>query len=31
MVVRFTRLSAKERKRLHDTIVKQYKKKMDFW
>ena len=31
MVVRFTRLSAKERKRLHDTIVKQYKKKMDLW
>ena len=31
MVVRFTRLSAKERKRLHDTISKQYKKKMDFW
>jgi hypothetical protein len=31
MVVRFTRLSAKERRRLHDTIVKQYKKKMDFW
>ncbi len=31
MVVRFTRLSAKERKRLHDTIVKQYKEKMDFW
>jgi hypothetical protein len=30
MVVRFTRLSAKERKRLHDTIVKLYKKKMDF-
>ena len=31
MMVRFTRLSAKERRRLHDTIVKQYKKKMDFW
>ncbi|MDH3555752.1 MAG: PilZ domain-containing protein [Deltaproteobacteria bacterium] len=31
MVVRFTRLSAKERKRLHDTIVKQYKNKMDLW
>jgi len=31
MVVRFTRLSAKERKRLHDTIVKRYKKKMDLW
>ena len=31
MVVRFTRLSAKERKRLHDTIVKQYKKKEDLW
>jgi hypothetical protein len=31
MVVRFTRLSAKERKRLHDTIAKQYKKKMDHW
>ena len=30
MVVRFTRLSARERKRLHDTIVKLYKKKMDF-
>jgi hypothetical protein len=31
MVVRFTRLSARERKRLHDTISKQYKKKMDLW
>ena len=31
MVVRFTRLSARERKRLHDTIAKQYKEKMDFW
>ena len=31
MVVRFTRLSARERKRLHDTIVKQYKKKTDLW
>jgi hypothetical protein len=31
MVVRFTRLSAKERRRLNDTVSKQYKKKMDFW
>lgn len=31
MVVRFTRLSPNERKRLHDTIVKQYKKKKDLW
>jgi hypothetical protein len=31
MVVRFTRLSPRERKRLHDTIVKQYKKKGDLW
>ncbi|MDH3559270.1 MAG: PilZ domain-containing protein [Deltaproteobacteria bacterium] len=31
MVVRFIRLSAKERKRLHDTIVKQHKKKMELW
>jgi hypothetical protein len=32
MVVRFTRLSSRERKRLHDTIVKQYKKKEgDLW
>ena len=29
MVVLFTRLSARERKRLHDTIVKQYKKKRE--
>ena len=31
MVVRFTRLSPRERKRLHETIVKQYKKKGDLW
>ena len=31
MVVRFTRLSPRERKRLHDAIVKQYKKKGDLW
>ena len=31
MVVRFTRLSPRERKRLHNTIVKQYKKKMDLF
>ena len=31
MVVRFTRLSPRERKRLHDTIMKQYKKKGDLW
>jgi hypothetical protein len=31
MVVRFTRLSPRERKRLHDTIIKQYKKKGDLW
>ncbi len=31
MVVRFTRLSPRERKRLHDTIVKQYKKRGDLW
>jgi hypothetical protein len=31
MVVRFTRLSPRERKRLHDTIIRQYKKKGDLW
>ena len=31
MVVRFTRLSHRERKKLHNTIVKQYKKKSDLW
>lgn len=31
MVVRFTRLSPRERKRLHNTIVKQYNKKRDLW
>jgi hypothetical protein len=31
MVIRFTRLSPRERKRLHDAIVKQYKKKGDLW
>ena len=31
MVVRFTRLSPRERRRLHETIVKQYKKKGDLW
>jgi hypothetical protein len=31
MVVRFTRLSPRERKKLHNTIVKQYKKKSDLW
>ena len=31
MVVRFTRLSPRERKKLHNTVVKQYKKKKDLW
>lgn len=31
MMVRFTRLSPRDRKRLHDVISKQYKEKMDFW
>lgn len=31
MVVRFTRLSSRDRQRLHNTIAKQYKKKMDHW
>jgi hypothetical protein len=31
MVVRFTRLSPRERKRLHNTIAKQYKKKGDLF
>ena len=31
MVIRFTRLSPRERRRLHDTIIKQYKKKGDLW
>jgi hypothetical protein len=31
MVVRFTRLSSRERNKLHNTIVKQYKKKSDLW
>ena len=31
MVVRFTRLSPRERQRLHDTIHRQYKKKRDLW
>lgn len=31
MMVRFTRLSPRDRQRLRDVIVKQYKKKMDLW
>lgn len=31
MVVRFTRLSPRERKRLQDAVFKQYKKNKDLW
>jgi hypothetical protein len=31
MVVRFTRLSPRDRQRLHNNIARQYKKKMGFW